>query len=224
MVSRTLFAINAGLLWFGVVLSTILSATDYYPPDLSSPSLYGNNAVGTGGMTGRLLDHFSYFTTLSNIVAALVVTILIFRPTSTSPVLRVLRLDSVIMMTVTGLIFNLLLNSGTHTGADWWSNSIQHVWGPIVTVAVWLIAGPHGWIRSSTIFAALILPLAWLVYALVRGSVTGAYPYNFLDVPVKGMASVLSFVAVLVVFAIVLGYIMMAVDAVMDRRYRRVGA
>jgi hypothetical protein len=80
-----------------------------------------------------------------------------------------------------------------------------------------VIAGPRGWISTSTIFASLILPILWLAYALIRGSVTGAYPYGFLDVNANGMASVLAFVAQIVVFAIILGYLLMLIDKVMRK-------
>ena len=74
MTARVLFAINAAVLWVGVVLSTILSAGDYYPPNTTSPGLYGDNPLGAAGFLGREIDHFSYFTVWSNILAAIIMT------------------------------------------------------------------------------------------------------------------------------------------------------
>lgn len=217
MTARVLFAITAAVLWIGQILSAILSATDYYPVNTTAPGLYGDNPLGMAGFLGREIDHFSYFTVLSNMLAAIIFTMLAMNPKRTSSLFRVLRLDAVIMMIVTGIIYNVLLNTGGHEGWDFWSNGIQHIWGPLLVFIVFVICGPRGWISSRTIFASLILPILWLVYSLIRGSVTGAYPYDFLDVDANGMASVLAFVAQIVVFAIILGYLLMLIDKLMRK-------
>ena len=219
MTARVLFAITAAVLWIGQILSAILSGTDYYPVNTTDPGLYGKNPLGAAGFLGRELDHFSYFTVLSNMLAAVVFTMLALNPNRTSALFRVLRLDAIIMMIVTGIIYNVLLNTGSHEGWDFWSNGIQHIFGPILVFVVFVISGPRGWITSSTIFAALILPILWLGYSLLRGSVTGAYPYGFLDVNAHGMASVLIFVLQIVVFAIILGYLLMLIDAIMRKAF-----
>jgi hypothetical protein len=217
MTSRVLFGFTAAVLWIGQILSAILSGTDYYPVNTTDPGLYGNNPLGAAGFIGREIDHFSYFTVLSNLLAAIIFTMLAINPKRTSALFKVLRLDAIVMMIVTGLIFNLLLNAGPHEGWDFWSNGIAHIFGPILVLVVFVIAGPRGWITSSTIFASLILPIIWLAYSLLRGSVIGSYPYGFLDVNAKGMTSVLGFVAQMVVFAIILGYLLMLIDKIMRK-------
>ncbi len=217
MTARVLFAITAAVLWIGQILSAILSGTDYYPVNTTDPGLYGDNPLGAAGFLGREIDHFSYFTIWSNLLAAVIFTMLAINPNRTGSLFRVLRLDAIVMMIVTGIVYNALLNTGGHEGWDFWSNGIQHTWGPILVFLVFVISGPRGWISSSTIFAALILPILWLAYALIRGSVIGAYPYDFLDVNANGMASVLAFVAQIVVFAIILGYLLLLIDKLMRK-------
>ena len=219
MTARVLFAITAAVLWIGQILSAILSGTDYYPVNTTDPGLYGDNPLGAAGFLGREIDHFSYFTIWSNLLAAVIFTMLAINPNRTGSLFRVLRLDAIVMMIVTGIVYNALLNTGGHEGWDFWSNGIQHTWGPILVFVVFVISGPRGWISSSTIFAALILPILWLAYALIRGAVIGAYPYDFLDVNANGMASVLAFVAQIVVFAIVLGYVLLLIDKGMRRLF-----
>lgn len=219
MTARVLFAITAAVLWIGQILSAILSGTDYYPVNTTDPGLYGDNPLGAAGFLGREIDHFSYFTIWSNLLAAVIFTMLAINPNRTGSLFRVLRLDAIVMMIVTGIVYNALLNTGGHEGWDFWSNGIQHTWGPILVFLVFVISGPRGWISSSTIFAALLLPILWLAYALIRGSVIGAYPYDFLDVNANGMASVLAFVAQIIVFAIILGYVLMLIDAIMRKMF-----
>ena len=36
------------------------------------------------------------------------------------------------------------------------------------------------------VLGALVIPLAWIGYTMVRGVVVGAHPYDFLSVPAYG--------------------------------------
>jgi hypothetical protein len=225
---RLLLILNVILAWFAVLLSLTLNLSGYYVDtiDPSKPTLLGNVPGGVDTPLERFLDWTTYFTIVSNVTGAIVITMLILRPQLFSrndrvgAVWRALRLDSVLMIVVTGVLFNLLLSEPGKEGWDALSNMMQHIVMPIVTPLVWLIAGPRRLIRQGTVFAALILPLLWVVYALGRGVVIGAYPYPFLDVATNGWASVLSFIGVILVVAIILGYVLLGLDRVMARLTR----
>lgn len=219
---KALFGINALVAWCGVLLSFILYASGYYPPDTSNPTLLGNNPVGIDGLVGRLLDWITYFTILSNIIVAIVMTLLFLRPSRDSKLMRVLRLDTLLMIIITGVIYNLLLGPGvSHEGWDFFSNGLQHVFTPILTVLVWLIVGPRRWINIKVIALSLIIPILWAVFALVRGAVIGAYPYSFLDVATKGLSSVLAFIGVIMIIALILALVLMGIDAAISALSRR---
>jgi len=220
MLKRTLFAINALVAWSGVIMQLTLSASGYYPPELEVPSLYGDNPVGEAGGVSRIFDTISYFTFWTALLAAIVMTILAIRPQADHPFLRVLRLDALLMAIVTGLIFNTMLDGGAHTGADWWSNNLLHVWGPVTTIVVWLIAGPRDWLKASTIWLSLILPLTWVAIVLVRGAAIGAYPYPFIDVTTKGLGSALLFIVEVAIFAIIVGFILKGIDALIRKIFK----
>jgi hypothetical protein len=220
-VSRVLFAGNAVLAWLAVGLSFTLAVTGYYVDTMNpaKPTILGNVPGGNDTVLERLLDWSTYFTILSNVVVLVVMTALTFRPgwfTRTDRVgtmWRTLRLDSVLMIVITGVVYNLLLATGGKQGWDLLSNTLLHVVVPIVTPVVWIIAGPRGLIVGRIIGYSLVLPLLWAAYALVRGQVIGAYPYPFLDVSSNGLASVLIFIAVIVVIAVILALILWATDA-----------
>ncbi len=219
---KVLFGINALVAWCGVLLSFTLNASGYYPPDTSTPTLFGDNPVGIDGLVGRLLDWITYFTILSNVIVAIVMTLLFLRPDRDSKLMRVLRLDTLLMIIITGVIYNLLLGPGvSHQGWDFFSNGLQHVITPILTVLVWLIVGPRRWINLKVIALSLIIPILWAVFALVRGAIIGAYPYSFLDVATKGLTSVLAFIGVIMVVAIILALVLMGIDAVISAWTRR---
>ncbi len=223
--SRILFGINAVLAVLAVSISFTLAVTGYYldKRNLSEPTILGNVPGGNDTVLERLLDWSTFFTILSNVVVAVVMVTLTLRPSlftrddRVGGLWRTLRLDSVLMIIITGVVYNLLLASGEKTGWDLVSNSLLHIIMPIVTPIIWLLAGPRGLINVRVIAASLILPLVWAAYALVRGQVVGAYPYPFLDVSTNGLASVLGFIAVIVVIAILLAALLWAIDAGISR-------
>lgn len=224
--ARILFIINAVVAWCALALSFTLNISGYYLDsiDPATPTILGNTAEGIATPLERFFDWITYFTIWSNALVAIVMTVLVFKPgLFTRPdrvgfIWRTLRLDSIIMIGVTGVIFNLLLST-EKSGWDAVSNFMVHILSPIVATLVWFIAGPRGLISVKIIPAMLVVPIAWLVFALVRGGVINAYPYPFLDVATKGMASVLQFVVAIVVVALVWSFILWAIDRLLSRLF-----
>lgn len=227
--ARSLFGVNAVIALAGVLISLALNVTGYYAGDIdpAKPTILGNVAGGQDTVFERLFDWITYFTILSNIVVAIVMIAMFTdpgrfaQPDRRGFVWRALRLDTVIMIAVTGVIYNLLLADGPKYGWDLVSNSLLHIITPIVTVLVWLLAGPRGLINVKVIGASLVLPMLWVVFALVRGAVIDAYPYPFLDVATNGYASVIAFIGQLVVIAVILAFVLYLVDTATQRVFFR---
>lgn len=225
MTSRRWFLVNAVFAWIGVLLSLSLNLSGYYVSsvDPAKPTLLGNTAAGVDTPLERVLDWTTYFTIWSNVVVVVVTTTLVLRPAlfgrddGVGRLWRVLRLDSVLMILITGVLYNLLLANWDKSGPDLISNLFIHVLTPVVTVLVWFVAGPRRLTDVRIASLALVLPLAWAAYALVRGAVVGAYPYPFLDVSTKGYASVLVFVAMVAVVGFLLALAFVFADRAMDR-------
>jgi len=223
-----LFATNAVVAWFGVVLSAVLSVSGYYlgTEDLGAPTILGNVVSGHDQWWERLLDWATFFTIWSNITVAVVMTVLWRRPQlvgradGVGTVWRALRLDSVLMIVITGIVYNLLLATGGKSGWDLVSDTTLHVVVPVLTLVVWLVAGPRGLMNGRVIGASLVLPVVWATYALLRGAVVGAYPYTFLDVAKNGLGAVLAFIAVIVVVAVLLALALLGVDRLLPPRSR----
>jgi hypothetical protein len=218
--ARAWFTVNAVVAWLGLAIQFVLSASGMYPPTEKVISQLGaGNPEGAAGALPRIVDFFSYFTIWSNIVVALVLTVLAANPRRDTPALRVLRLDALIMIAITGIVYAVVLApTATLRGWEVLANAFIHILTPVVTIVVWLVAGPRGWIGWSTIAKAMILPLVWLAYTLVRGAVIGAYPYPFVDVVRLGYGQVAVNVVAIVVFAVVLGAIMLGIDRLLTRR------
>ena len=217
---RPWFALYAGVAWLGLGMQFVLSATGMYPSTTTIPSAVGyNNPPGAAGALPRIFDLLSYFTIWSNIVVAVLATLLALRPWRDSHLLRVLQLDALIMITVTGLVYAVLLGpTATLSGWQYPANSLLHQITPLVTVIVFLVAGPRGRLAWRTIPEALVLPLVWVGYTLVRGAVIGAYPYPFIDVVRLGYGQVLINVVGIAVFGVIIGAIFVAIDRWLSRR------
>lgn len=216
---RALFGINALVALTGLAIGFVLTVLGTYPSLNTDPTMLGNPDQG---VLGRIFDYFTYFTIWSNILVAIITAMLFLRPDRDSFVFRVLRLDSVLMIVVTGIIYNVVLaGSAKLQGLEVVSNLFDHVLTPIVSLLVWLVVGPRGWISLRIIGAALILPIVWLAFAMARGASMGAYPYGFVDVAKYGYGTVLLNVANIVIFAIVLCLILWGIDAVIRRMSRR---
>ena len=216
---RVLFGINGVVAAFGALFSFTLTVLGTYPSQNTEPTALG---FAGQGLLGRVFDYFTYFTLWSNILVAIVMLMLFARPERDSFWFRVFRLDSVLMIVVTGIIYNVVLAaSAKNVGLEVWTNFFLHVLTPILTFVVWLIAGPRGWISWRIIGASLILPIVWLVFALIRGAFIGAYPYGFLDVATSGYGTVFTNVAGIIVFAVVVCLILWGIDALITRLTQR---
>ena len=73
-------------------------------------------------------------------------------------------------------------------GADRWTDKLLHVAVPLLAVIGWVAFGPRDRVRRSDLLPSLAFPVLWLAYTLVRGAVTGFYPYPFVDAAGLGLA------------------------------------
>jgi hypothetical protein len=168
-------------------------------------------------------NFFSFFTIQSNLIAVIVFLVGAARWRS-APSRRwdLVRGASVVYLTVTLIVFALLL-AGTDVDVTMpWVDFIVHRIMPIAVIIDWMVAPPLHRIgfRSSLIW--LVYPLAWTAYTLVRGALTGWYPYPFLDPANGGYGSVAFYVVAILVFGMALCAIVAWVgDALGSRRSRR---
>jgi len=222
---RLAIGLNALVALAAVGVSFSLMFVGYYVDtvDLSEPTLIGNNPNGVDQVWERFFDWVGYFTILSNITVSIVMLMLVFKPevftlqNFKGRVWRALRLDSVLMIVITGIVYNLLLAEGGKVGWDAVSNSLQHIINPIITLLVFLLVGPRKILNLRTVADAMVLPILWAVVVLIRGSVISAYPYPFLDVITNGLVSVLVFILQIMVFALLISALLFLYERVLQR-------
>jgi hypothetical protein len=223
---RNLFGINALSAWIGLGMSTLIElfglVETRYSDGGSPVSQFGHQgdyASGLAGAPERLIDLFSYFTIWSQIMVGIVMTLLYLNPARDGRIFRVLRIDSILMITVTGVVYNLLLGPNyPPQGLNQISSPIQHTLTPLLTVLIFLVAGPRGWFSLKNVAKALVVPIIYVFYTLFRGAIIDKYPYDFFDVVSFGYAYVLVFVLGILFASIIVAGIYWGLDKALTKK------
>ncbi|WP_432542593.1 Pr6Pr family membrane protein [Kineococcus sp. SYSU DK002] len=161
--------------------------------------------AGAVPLGARFVRFLSFFTVQSNLLVLLTALTLAVDPARDGRLWRVLRLDALLGITVTGLVFGAVLAPHLNpTGVAWWINAGFHYVSPVMAVVGWLLFGPRPRGGGRVVAWALVWPLAWIAYTFVRGAVTGWYPYPFLDAGELGFWPALGGTGVVVLLSVLL--------------------
>ena len=221
--AKRLFGINALVAWLGYGLAQVINVFDLVPrstPYEPGSHMFGGHADGLAGAIGRVYDSHGYFTTWSNIVVAVTLTVLYLNPERTGRIFNRLRNTGLLMITMTMVLYHLLLADPSRSPESWHavSNLLQHYITPMVTILVWAIAGPRGRFHLSDTFAVFIIPILYLAYTLLHGAIATVYPYPFFDAAKNGYVSVLMWMGSVIVSGYVVALIYLGAERLLRRR------
>lgn len=161
----------------------------------------------------RLVRFISYFTIQSNVAVLLASLAVLGGRDLSTPFQRALRLASLVGISVTGIVYVLLLaGTDSHEGLSAVANALLHYLTPPLAVLMWLAAGPWPGLNLGDLARMMVWPVAWIAYTLVRGAIVDWYPYDFINVDLKGAGSVATMVGVIVVCALLFGALIGVVD------------
>lgn len=147
--------------------------------------------TGPLGSVAGAWRFISFFTILMNLLAACLFTTAIIKP-DLSGARASLQTASTTYMTMVGITYVLLLQSLWHPqGVQLVADLLLHYAAPIASLMFWLLCVPKSGLKWSDALRWAGIPLAYLVYALVRGATDGFYPYFFIDIGVLGLSKVL---------------------------------
>lgn len=128
-----------------------------------------------------LINFFSYFTILSNIVAALVLIYGGFKKN----LLDNLRGAASLYMLIT-LVGFIVLFGGDKGFLLGWVNLVFHYLAPAIVLFDWFFVTAKEKIEFKKALVWILPPIIYFGYSLIRGVVTSWYPYPFLDPGVVG--------------------------------------
>jgi hypothetical protein len=170
----------------------------------------------------RLWNVLSYFTIWSNILVTVVAYLLARDPRRSGRFFDTLRLASLTMITVTCAVYALVLAKVWEpTGWQKIADETLHYTVPVVAVLGYVLFGPRPRFSLTTLWRSLTVPLAWIVYTLIRspfityteaGKTRHWYPYHFINVDDIGYGRALLNIAGIFVFLLVVGCIYTVLD------------
>jgi hypothetical protein len=202
--ARSWFAVTAVTVLAGLVLQIVVTA-----------GVTGGRFDSAGA---RVLNLLSYFTIQSNLLVGATSLLLALRPDRRSTVFRTLRLDGAVAIAVTGVVFRVAIAPYQElTGGAAVADLLLHTASPVLCVLGWMLFGPRAPLTRRIVGLAVIFPLCWLAFTLVRGALDDFYPYTFVDVAELGYAAVLRACLLIAVLFLALA----GGAAALDRRLAR---
>jgi hypothetical protein len=174
------------------------------------------------GGTLNVVNFFSYFTIQSNLIAIAALTVVAAATLRGSPRRHdMLRGAAVVYMTVTGVVYSLLLQGADVDTALNWVNLVVHKLMPIVIAVDWLLDPPPVAIPLRRSLLWVVYPLGWIAYTMLRGALVGWYPYPFLDPAPGGYGPVIATTLVILASGIVLCLLVAGVGNALGGRLAR---
>ena len=177
------------------------------------------------GAADALLLFVSYFTILSNILAALVLSAPGVRGEAVHDTEQAIGFFSrpavaggtMVYMLLVLLAYLFVLRPIWHPhGLQSVADLLLNILTPVLFVVYWARFVPKGWLRTVHIGWWLVAPAVYLLYALLRGIRSGFYAYPFINTNRIGTAAVAVNCCVTLLIVAVLGWI----TVTMDRRMR----
>lgn len=117
---------------------------------------------------------------------------------------------------VVGLVYQVVLRSLWHPeGLQMWVDELLHTLIPAAVLIFWALYQNFESLKWKSIFVWLIYPLVYLVFVLLRGKVSGFYPYPFVDVAQLGFQKVMTNSAFLLIFFVFISAIIIGCGKLM---------
>ncbi len=200
-VKRALMVTTASLAWFALSLQLLLTIRTSI----------------TNGMSviGALATYFSFFTILTNLLVALVLTFSLLATKSrwgkffSNPATTT---GTALYIATVGIIYSLLLrHTWNPEGLNKLTDTILHDVVPVLYVAFWIFFVPRSGLRWKNPLSWAIYPIVYFAWVLLRGAVTGRYPYPFIDVAQLGYPRALLNAVALLLLVLMAGLAVIAV-------------
>jgi hypothetical protein len=133
-------------------------------------------------------NFFSFFTILTNLLVAVVLSAAVFGRGSSWLVSPVTQSGTATYIAIVGFAYSLLLRKLWNPESfQKVADVILHDIVPLAYVLYWIAFVPKRPLRWKHALLWLLYPIAYFVYAMVRGEAIGWYPYHFIDAAALGL-------------------------------------
>ncbi len=159
-----------------------------------------------------LVQYFSYFTILTNLLTALCLAAIaggknvFFQRSGVQAAIAV-------YIVIVGIVYNLVLRRLWHPqGLQYLVDELLHTLIPGYYFMYWIFFSPKDGLRYKNTFLWLGYPFLYLIYLLIRGALTGLYPYPFIDETTLGYTITFRNAIILCGFFLVLSLMFVALS------------
>jgi hypothetical protein len=177
----------------------------------------------------RPSEYFAYFSIVTAIFAGallLISGIGLLSKIDESKRTEIARLCVTVAMIVVGVVYHALLAdvaSDVRDGDYVWPvfpNEFIHTYGPILVVLDYLLSSKGFKVRMRAALWVAVFPLVWLVFSVIRGSLTNWWPYWFINPNGEaGLVGMLSYIGAITVFFLVLGFAVLGLKKLIQRSF-----
>lgn len=171
--SMTLLAVCA---WFGLILQLFLSIAQSRARGMS--------------VALAIFNYFSFFTILTNLLIAFGLSCSLWRPNSRLgrfSTMATVQSALAVYIVIVGLVYALALRQlWNPEGLQKIADVILHQLIPVLYGVYWLIFVSQIPLPWKSVLPWLLYPSAYLCFALIRGALSGWYPYPFIDAGALG--------------------------------------
>lgn len=179
----------------------------------------------------RPFEYFAYFSIVSAIFAGLFLITtglgLLLKQDDTKWV-EIARLSLTVAMIVVGVVYHLLLADVANDVRDgdyaWpvFPNEMIHTYAPVLIAIEYLLSIKAFRIRLRAALWVAVFPLAWLVFSVIRGSLTNWWPYWFINPNGDaGIIGMLAYIGAITVFFLFLGFAVLGLKQLVRRSVLR---
>ncbi|MCC5929101.1 MAG: Pr6Pr family membrane protein [Cyclobacteriaceae bacterium] len=143
-----------------------------------------------------LVQLFSYFTVLTNLLVTIYCTVQLLSPNQQNRTKLFLRPETLTALTVfillVGTIYHLVLKSlWNPEGLLMITDEIYHTFVPLGTLALWIVSTNNKSGNLKKLYSWILYPVLYLLFILIIGNFSDFYPYPFLNVTELGMGKVM---------------------------------
>ena len=183
--------------------------------------LYININSKAAPLSEIITRYFSYFTILTNLLVVICCTSLLFNKDSVKPFFsRQKTLAAItVYIVIVGIIYNVILRflwepQGLQKVVD----ELLHSVIPGLFLIYWLIFILKDQLQWKDVWPWLIYPLVYITFILIRGSVSGYYPYPFIDMDKLGVQKTLINAFGIAMLFLVVSLIFVGIGKLIKRR------
>ncbi|NOT73970.1 MAG: Pr6Pr family membrane protein [Cyclobacteriaceae bacterium] len=139
---------------------------------------------------GETIRFFSYMTILTNILVALCfASFLYFKDSPMGKFFArpIVQVALFVYIFIVGATYHIVLaQMWTPTGLQFVVDLLLHTIVPIVYCLYWIIMAQKEHQSLTNVLVILLYPLGYFILILLKGLITGTYPYPFIDVSMIG--------------------------------------